>query len=195
MPQTPNITLTATLQDITGNPAGSLANPAKLQIALCGYGATIPEIVGTSVLARTGPFELFSTGGEISTQLWGNDVITPPGTYYAITILDGENNVVQTGAYQFTGTQTIDLSHAAQIVGPAGVALATLQYLPCTGAVPGSNYVAPGTVVMVFLNGNALRPTVDYTVSGGSGIALTFTTNGPSPGFGGDEIYALCVVS
>ncbi len=115
MPATPHITLTATLDDIEGNAAGTTANPAKLRIALCGYGPTLPVIVGTSNLAKVGPFEVYSLGAQISIPLWGNDQVDPINTYYEIAVLDGEDNMVQCGAYRFTGTGTIDLSNAQQI--------------------------------------------------------------------------------
>jgi hypothetical protein len=116
MALTPKITLTATLQDISGDEAGSTASPAILRIALAGFGLTLPCIPGTSNIVQAGPQDFEDDGsGQISVMLWGNDVINPAGTYYAITLLDGDGNILQTGAYQFTGTQTIDLSNATQI--------------------------------------------------------------------------------
>jgi hypothetical protein len=185
---TPNTTLTATLDDLTGSPAGTLASPSKLRIALCGFGPVLPLIAGTSMLARTGPFAVYSTGSAISIVLWGNDQITPSGTFYSIEILDGEDNVVQCGAYQFTGGGAIDLSNAVQIVPPYGFFLGGLSVQPCTGAVPGTVYVCPGLVIGVFYNGVLQRRSIDYTLSGaGTIITLNFSTEV------GDNIYALCV--
>jgi hypothetical protein len=194
VPATPNITLTATLDDILGAAAGSTANPAKLRIALCGYGPVLPRIAGTAMLARIGPFDLqAASSSPISTPLWGNDQITPAGTYYTIEVLDGLGNIVQAGAYQFTGAGTIDLSNAAQILPGQPAGIPELDYLPCTGTVPGTAYTAPGTVVMVFYNGVALPagqafPILSYTLTGGTAITLNFTTDV------GDQIYALCIV-
>ena len=56
---TPNITLTATLDDLTGAAAGSTANPAKLRIMLCGFNPDLPRITGTTMLARVGPFTFY----------------------------------------------------------------------------------------------------------------------------------------
>jgi hypothetical protein len=189
MPTTPNITLTATLDDLTGVAAGSVANPAKLRIALCGFGPVLPLISGTAVLARTGPFAVYSTGAQISTKLWGNDQITPSNTYYSIEVLDGEDNVVQCGAYQFTGpVASIDLSNAVQIVPPYGFVLGALKTMVCNNTVPNTVYQAPGLVVAAYYNGILLRPTIDYTLGGaGTLINLTFSTEP------GDNIYALCV--
>jgi hypothetical protein len=184
----PQITLTATLQDVSGNTAGSIANPAVLRIALCRFGLTLPCIVGTSNIVRVGPEDFYDTGSGASAKLWGNDVIKPAGTCYAITLLDGNGNIVQCGLYQFTGTQTIDLSGATQIAPPAPTPPPTLQYLPCTGAVPGTVYVSPGAVIAVAYNGVLQRPGIDYTVIGVT-ITLTFTTQA------GDNVYALCVAS
>lgn len=184
MPVTPQITLTATLQDVSGASAGTTASPAVLRIALCGFGLVLPCIVGTSSLAQVGPEDFYDEGEGVSVTLWGNDVINPLGTYYAITLLDGDGNILQTGAYQFQGTQTIDLSSAPQIVPSNSIA-----YLPSTGAVPGTTYVVEGVVVMALYNGNALRPGTDYTLSnGGRQINLTFSTQAD------DNISALCTV-
>jgi hypothetical protein len=192
MPATPDITLTATLDDLTGVAVGSTANPAKLRITLCGFGPILPKIAGTAMIARTGPFDIYSTGAQISTLLWGNDQITPAGTFYSIEILDGSDNVVQCGSYQFTGGGTIDLSNANQIVPPYGFTIGLLAVKSCTGAVPGTIYTAPGTVLAVFYNGALLdppgSPTPDYSVAGGTVITLNFTTQA------GDQINALCIL-
>lgn len=116
MPATPNITLTATLQDITGAAVGSAANPVKLCIALCGFGAQLPRIGGTSMLARVGPMYLESaTGVFTAVKLWGNDAITPAGTYYTISLIDGQGDVVQCAAYQLAGSGSFDLSNLVSI--------------------------------------------------------------------------------
>jgi hypothetical protein len=130
MPLTPQITLTAKLQDVSGVAAGTTESPAVLRVALCGFGLTLPCIVGTSNLAQPGPEDFYDDGSGLSIKLWGNDVIFPAGTYYAITLLDGDGNILQCGAYQFIGAQTIDLSNAPQIypvppVSPSGIPVLT----------------------------------------------------------------------
>jgi len=115
MPATPALILTATLDTLAGAAAGSLASPAKLVIALCGFGQTLPRIVGTAMLAQVGPWAVPSTGSQISTPIWGNDAITPSGTFYSIGVEDANHNIVQIGNYRFTGSGTIDLSNQTQI--------------------------------------------------------------------------------
>lgn len=118
MSVTPQITLTASFTDLTGTALGSSTAPSKMRIDLCGFGQTIPVVAGTSVLAQT-EMEITSVNGAFSVKLWGNDVITPSNTFYQITVMDAQARVIQSGIYQFTGTQTVDLSSAGQITNPS----------------------------------------------------------------------------
>lgn len=169
-PLTPQITLEATLQDISGNTAGTPANPAKMRIALAGFGLTLPCIVGTSSLVRVGPKDYLDTGAGATAELWGNDVITPAGTYYAITLLDGDGNILQCGAYRFSGTATIDLSDAEQII---------------PGAAPIGVYVVPiincGQVVFDGKKGTGQSLTLTMNVTSSS--AQNFTSGTVVPFF------------
>lgn len=115
------VTLNANLESILGGGEGG----GYLRIILCGSGAVIPVVAGTCVLEDAtipqliGP-QVGST--PISQLLFGNDVITPNGTFYEIAVLDGRKNVVQAGMYQFAqagGPNTVDLSTATQIPAPA----------------------------------------------------------------------------
>ena len=112
MPLTPQITLTATLDDYSGAALGSTASPAYLRIALCGYGNALPRIAGTAMVAKVAswPADIPYTGTALSIPLWGNDVITPDGTYYAISVLDAGRNVIQSASYKLIGTGSFDLS-------------------------------------------------------------------------------------
>ena len=67
-------------------------------------GLSLPYIANTALLAKVGPMDFYSTSGSpLVITLFGNDQITPAGTYYTIEVLDGEDNVVQCGAYVLTG--------------------------------------------------------------------------------------------
>jgi hypothetical protein len=194
MPATPNIVLTATLDDLTGAAAGSTANPAKLRIALCGYGPVLPKIAGTAMLAKTGPFTVYSSGAGISTPLWGNDQITPGNTFYTIELLDGEDNVVQCGAYALTGVGTQDLSNAVPIIPQGGPQMFNIVCNKLNGNVPGTVFTIPtpmwGSILLLLYRGAGLRPPTDanpdYTVNG-----QTVTTNFTATA--GGELYALYV--
>jgi hypothetical protein len=105
MPLTPQITLTINLLDLQGNQIGAVGNPAFVEIALAGAGPILPTVAGTGNLAKVGPASqrLPYEGTALTVTLWGNDVITPAGTYYVISIFDDQLNLLQSGAYVFTG--------------------------------------------------------------------------------------------
>jgi hypothetical protein len=153
MPLTPALTLTATLQSIEGAAdAGS-----ALLITLCGFGQELPHIAGTSMLAKIKQFVL-ATSGTISIPIWGNDVISPAGTYYSVAVLDDAKNVVQSGIYQFTGSGTIDLSNAPQLY---------LQPLPPPPVVPTDAIyvIVASSSTPVFSPTTAQVTTYDFTLT------------------------------
>ena len=202
---TPGITLNFTLLDYSGAELGSATQPAWLRIALCGYGANIPRVCGAGMIGEVASWfvDIPYYGTPGSTLLWGNDQIIPGPdiTFYAISVLDTQKNVVQTQNYQWDGVQTVDLGCAAPYNPPPTSSTQTLKIAPCSGAVPGTAYVAPGTLVPggVFYNGTQLRqdqalPILSYTQSGASTIALNFTTEVGDADNPPDRIDALCWV-
>jgi hypothetical protein len=106
MPVTPQITITGNLMDLLG----ALIPDSFVVVQLCGYGSEIPRINGTAIIAQTAPDPIDIVSGAFNFKLWGNDVITPAGTFYTIQIQDANGNIVQTNAYQFTGVAAVDLS-------------------------------------------------------------------------------------
>jgi hypothetical protein len=183
MAVTPQITLNAKLQDLSGDSAGSTANPAILRIALAGFGLTLPCIPGTSNVAQPGPEDYLDSGTGAQAKLWGNDVIFPAGTYYAITLLDGDGNVLQTGRYRFTGTQTLDLSEAPQLVDGANALIGAVP----NGAYPGNTYTVPlpaygGTVPSALYYNGGLQDLEEFTLAGET-LFLNFET------FPGDKLF------
>lgn len=178
----PEITLTATLQDLTGQDIDN----ASLSITLCGYGQTLPRIAGTAMIAKTGPMKfVLATGATTDISLWGNDQITPGGTYYAIEVIDDKNNIVQSGIYQFNGAQTIDLSNAPQLnVAPAPPApfFTMLQPYPdrfvaeagqTVFALTKSPFAAKVLIVAV---GGIVQDPETYSVENANQLILDFAT-------------------
>ena len=180
MPLTPQITLTATLLDFSGNEIGSATYPAYLRIKLCGYGQTVPCVPGVGMIGKVAsdPVNVAYEGAQISVILWGNDVISPNGTYYEIAVLDTLGNVVQSGIYQFSGTETIDLSNAGQIVQPVlNPPIAGLQAFSSTIIASGFTYVLPytprvATPLFLFRGGLFITQGIDFSLSG---TTVTFT--------------------
>ena len=148
MPAIPNITLTATLLDYSGNTIGTSAQPAWLRIALCGYLGVTPAVPGAGNIAKVTSWfvDIPFAGTMLSVKLWGNDQISPSGTYYCISVLDTQKNVVQTGVYEFTGTVTVDLSNAPQIVPPAVPQMFNLANRGLIGTTPGTVFTVPTPV-------------------------------------------------
>lgn len=188
MPLTPQITLTATLQDVSGTPAGTTIAPAVLRIALCGFGLTLPCIAGTSNVAQVGPEDFYDEGDGVSVQLWGNDVIIPLGTYYAITLLDGDGNILQCGAYRFIGSQTIDLSNAPQIypappTSPDGIPVLTNPPAQALQTIDGSITIEGNLIVTGTINDGGTIYTVAFSTTPvfdgdlGSSFKITLTGN------------------
>lgn len=136
----PTITLTIDLKDVRGNEIGSVGSPAYVEIALANYGATLPRIAGTAMLAGVGPRsqKVPYVGAAITVTLFGNDVITPAGTYYVISILDDQGNVLQSGAYVFNGTLSAALSTLAQ------------SFPSASSSVSGSEVILQSTTTPIF---------------------------------------------
>jgi hypothetical protein len=187
-----SFTLTANLVDITGAETGGY-----LRITLCGFGPVVPLINANFMVASAGiPLLVGPQVGAtpLSVSLFTNAAITPAGTFYEIAVLDANKNVIQCGNYQFnTPNVTVDLSGATQIIPPYGFALGGLQYAHCTGAIPGTVYTAPGTVIAASYNGvfmvaGQAAPVLSYTATGNV-ITLNFNTQ-----VGDRGIDALCVV-
>lgn len=100
------VTLTANLQSIL-----TTSESGYLRITLCGFGAAIPTIPGTGVIANAGIPQIVGPGPSISQELYGNDVIQPTGTFYEVAILDTDENVIQANNYTLTGSGTVDISN------------------------------------------------------------------------------------
>lgn len=177
MPTSPGYTLTQTLEDITGAAAGSTANPAKLRICLCGFGPTLPYIAGTALLAKVGPMDFYSTSGSpLVITLFGNDQITPAGTYYSIEVLDGEDNVVQCGAYVLTGSGGGGLP--PPITPPPAPQPGGLVMNELSGTTPGTVFTLPtapfaGVILGIWYRGVFYPAPGNWTLSGLE-VTMTF---------------------
>ena len=157
MSQLPQITLTATLQDASGN----IDVGAFLRITLAGFGGLVPRVNGTSLLSRASQ-KVRQGGSAIAVPIYGNDVIAPgPNlTFYCIEVFDSKNNIVQSGNYQLSGNGTLDLSTLNQYFPPPPP---ILGQSPVFTNPPGSSLqTINGSITIV---GNLI---VTGTINGGS---------------------------
>lgn len=179
MASTPEITLTVTLEDFTG---ADVTN-GSIFVTLCGFGQILPRVLGTAMIARVSQKFMLATGASTGIALYGNDQITPTGTFYSISVMDDKKNIVQSGIYIFEGgTQTIDLSNATQItIQPTPNSGGFFEEEP-EGLFPGNTYQLSFTPssslpVQLWYNGNKLRNQVNSVVFDFSVIGRTITLN------------------
>ena len=179
MPLTPQITIAGNLADLFG-----AAQAGSFVVQLCGYGSQIPRVSGTAMIAQTAPLAFTAnfggTPGTYNFMLWGNDVITPAGTFYTIKVVDVNGNTVQINAYQFTGTETVDLSSAAPFNPPPVPTSGTYfadDIVP-SGTMDGVNLVFtlpqapnPAASLNLFKNGTRLTEGIGYTLNG---VTITY---------------------
>lgn len=183
MPVTPQITLTGSLLDNFG---AAVLN-GQLAVQLCGFGSAVPRISGTGLVARTAPINVPCPAGTFNFALWGNDVITPAGTFYTVQVLDDNGNVIQVNAYQFTGAGSFDLSTVAPFNPPPLVVVAANPVLlnPPGNAVQtiagGLIIQGPLTVTGGFAFGGlvtvAFSATPVFNASTGESFEMTLTGN------------------
>lgn len=106
----------------TGTIVFSLAQQAALQSGGCGGPAEIVPTAQVSFKVTAGAF----TG---TPTLYGNDCLIPQGTYYNVTFLDTNGNVLMTDRWQISGS-SIDVGTIISVVIQG-----TTQTLGSTGVV------------------------------------------------------------
>jgi hypothetical protein len=187
----PGVTLTATLKDVIAPTGGgtAVAVGSKLQITLCGFGASIPLVPGDGLLAYGAiPQEVVQVDTTpISINLYNNAVISPAGTFYCIALLDDEDDIIQANNYQFLADGTFDLSNLTPIIPgtPTMYAESPTRITPYQFQL--SHNVIGGAPIGVYFNGGYQRmgpPPLDYQLNGRI-IVTTFPVIPP------DTLYAV----
>jgi hypothetical protein len=93
---------------VTGNLKTSSTVPVQggVEVMLCGYGSRVPRVNSVGLIARITDSADIPVGadGTFSFQVYGNDLIAPAGTYYAVTIKDDNGDIAQVNAYRFIST-------------------------------------------------------------------------------------------
>ena len=83
-----------------------------VEVMLCGYGSQVPRVNGIGLIARITDSTsiVVAADGSFTFTVYGNDLITPAGTYYTVTIKDHNGNTAQVNAYRFLSSPpTYDL--------------------------------------------------------------------------------------
>lgn len=159
----PQITVAGLLKDLLG----AAVLDGQIAIQLCGFGSQIPRVQGVAIIAQIAPDPIDVATGAYNFLLWGNDVITPAGTFYTIQLQDANGNVIQTNAYQFNGAGAVDLS-----------ALAPFNPPPVAIAVPNPVLLNPAGLQViagsVTIQGNLI---VTGTITNGGLVAVAYSAN------------------
>lgn len=99
--------LTGKLVNINGD---NTAEEGSIVVSLCGYGSQVPIIAGSAIIGRLTTIEIDAdANGEVEAELWGNNLISPAGTYYTVTVKDSNGDIMQVNAYVLTEGQNYDL--------------------------------------------------------------------------------------
>jgi hypothetical protein len=126
----PTAVITATLQDITGQPtAGSV------RFTLVNYGRNIPRISGTSILAPIETTVAANAGtGALTVNLWAEEQLTPRGTYYDVTFISSTGDPIKTLPYGFTGAGG-DLSTMSPLVTIPATPVSQIPFSQISGNI------------------------------------------------------------
>jgi len=92
--------------------------------------------------------------GAFSATLWGNDQISPSGTFYQLTIYAANGNFIQAASYQFTGNLSADLSTLTPI---SGSVTPSAGYSPIV-ANPNSTQSISGHPLNLLAGGTSVTP-------------------------------------
>ena len=212
----PLAVLTVTLQSV----AGSTSVGAKLRITLAGYGSTAPTIVNSLVMGAIGGTYTIPASGTLSVPLYGNDVLSPAGTYYCVQMLDPKGNVLAATNYKLVGSGELDVSnllpydptlsegifYVATLNNrgpqgpqglPGGLAGTMVPQVPA-GAIDGVNLTyqlsSAASYLFLFRNGVFQRPGVDYTFQGSSFVYVV-PMNPATANDAADNHYCMALVS
>jgi hypothetical protein len=162
------VTLTGKLVNIIGADA---AEEGSIVISLCGYGSQVPIVPGSGIIGRLTTLEVDAdASGDVTAELWGNDKISPAGTYYTVTVKDSNGDIMQVNAYVFQDGQSYDLGEAPPFdpnqpppwLRPIIVNQLLLIAFSQTPNFPGDQYTAWG----IQLTGDVTSSTTSNTVAG-----------------------------
>lgn len=157
---TPPLTVTANLLTLLGNSGDT---KARIKAILCGYQGSLPKMPGIGFFSSAEAKILAGSEGAVSLAIWPNDVISPPGTFYCIEIIDGNQVAISAENYQFTERGELDLSTVTPYDPNAVTMIVPVPYSP-TPTFDGLD----GTVFELTLSGDAtitiqnMKPGQDY---------------------------------
>lgn len=153
--QTP-LTVSGTIDSIVGT---GLTGNSYIVIRLRNFAGNVPRVngIGTQVRVDSGPIRPDGTG-LVTTTLWGNDQITPAGTFFTIEFWD-QGKMTSTGNYGICKTL---------VVSPCTAASATFNI---NTATPITTPPIPFQAIAIISNP---QPSQDQSITQQSGTTFTF---------------------
>jgi hypothetical protein len=108
-------TLTGTVTDVNSNPVPG----AVITVALWNYGNNTPTANGGAIIVTPIITVSADGSGNFSTQVYGNDIISPTGTVYTVTYASQNRITVSTATYTFNSNGVYNLnSYAPNVTYP-----------------------------------------------------------------------------
>ena len=107
-----SLTITANLVDLTNT-----ANVGKAIFTLLLPVANSQVTVSGAVISQLSVTSLANGSGAISQVILGNDVLTPAGTTYLVSVYAATGVLVWEARYKLTGTGSVDLSTLTPLAG------------------------------------------------------------------------------
>jgi len=99
---------------ISGNIEGATNGSGiagSVDVQLCGYGSQVPRMNGVALVGRLTQNVVALGDGSFTFTVYGNDQISPVGTYYTVTVKDNNGDIAQVNAYRFlNNTSSYDLN-------------------------------------------------------------------------------------
>lgn len=85
----------------------------SVEFALCGYGPNLPRVPNATSIGQATQRVDIPTGsdGTFNTNLFGNDRIQPPGTYYTYTVRNENGDILQCTAHIFLDGVNYDMDN------------------------------------------------------------------------------------
>lgn len=183
-------TVTATLNTILGD---VISSGAFVKFRLRNFSGAVPRVNGTAILIQPDRDVFPDSNGNISTELWGNDSITPDATFYSVDFYNN-GKICASGNYIVTGS-TFDLDVQDPVSTPSpkypfqlvletnGVANPTQRIL---------NLVAGTNMTATAADDGSGDVTLSSSGSGGGGIGKVTTSFTGTPTF--TPTSQICIV-
>jgi hypothetical protein len=157
----------------TADPATAFpSNAGSVLIELRGYGSFVPKIADQGTVVKLA-YQVNPTtppAGDWAAVVPGNDIIAPPETFYTLSYMDDNGDIVQCEAYQFADALSYDMDGMTPFdpsAGPISVPPFILNLLldvpySATAHFPGDEF----TAWEINLTGDVTGPTFTNLIDG-----------------------------